>query len=101
MSVITTFYTILGVKLAWDGEDFDYNGVEDEPFILFDAMCGEYMIPGVVLFKGCEGEDEELFAECDIDTFSALEIEYKYRWKLAYPDITLPPFKIISILHYS
>ena len=54
MGVSCHFYTIHGVKIAWD-ESFNeaYDEVYDDkdtPFILFDGMGGEYIIFGNIIF---------------------------------------------------
>ena len=96
MSVQTTFYVMWGVKLQYNAEDYDG---EDAPYILFDDMSGEYMIPGIVLFFG--SDYDPVMVETDISSLPDKEREYKEQWNQYFPMTPLPPFKLISLVHYS
>ena len=112
MGVSTNFYTILGTKLEFNDFFFEqYDEVfedKDTPFVLLDAMCGEYIILGVTLFDSGDMrwgfEDGDIYKEINITELNQMEAEYKIAFTSKFPEFSYfvkEPFKIISVCHYS
>ena len=112
MGVSCHFYTIHGIKIAWD-ESFNeaYDEVyidKDTPFILFDGMGGEYIIFGNIIFNSGDMrwgfEDGDSFREIDMLQIPIDEIAYKEFFKKKFPNFAHymeTPFKIMTLVHYS
>ena len=105
MGVDATAYTIYGIKIKFDDDLAEEVGDNEDPHVLMDGMCGNYMILGPVLFS-CdvyEGEEGDLTQH----TFEQLvtkweKWEKKFRTK--YPKFVKYLDKaprIISLVHYS
>jgi hypothetical protein len=112
MGVSTNFYTIHGIKIAWDDVFSDmYNEVyddEDTPYVLIDGMSGEYMIFGTVLFDSGDArwgfEDGDSYKEIDLCELTIHENEYKESFNEKFSQFSHymdQPFKLMTITHYS
>ena len=112
MGVSLNFYTVFGAKLDWN-DDFNdaYDEVYDDkdtPFVLMDAMEGEYMIFGEVLFDSGDArygfEDGDSFKEIELSKLADMEKEYKEKFIQKFPqfrDMVDKPFKLMTLAHYS
>lgn len=111
MGVSTNFYTIYGFAINGINEKFMDAHYEsgEEPFVLFDGMCGEYTIFGIKLFDSGDArygfEDGQGFATTDISTLPDLKEDYKNKFIETFPEfkhyVEGKHWKIISLAHHS
>lgn len=107
MGISVNYYTIYGVKLAWNKEfnetleELGY-GHNETPFVLKDVMSGKYIILGKVLHEWDEYGD--CFSEIDIDSLSDYEEQYRQEFVAKFPEFATlldHPFKLMTLVHYS
>jgi hypothetical protein len=113
MGIDTHFYTIYGVKVAWN-DDFHeaYDEVYDDrdtPWALLDSMSGEYMIFGQLLFDsgnmrwGFEGGQQ--YVEISLDNLEGIAVYYCRNFTQKFPKfqnlIKPEDFKLMSLTHFS
>jgi|SRR6185503_7674118 len=107
MSVNTQYYTVYGVKLPYlntNDEDEMYDRLDSIGAII-DAMGGEYMVFGKVLFE-CDDEGYgDSMTEIDPLMFGTYEHDYREMVKKTAPElyryIAEEPFRLLSFVHYS
>lgn len=111
MGVSTNIYTYYGVKIPYDNElseayEEHYENPQ-APDILFDDMCGKYIVLGVRLYNSGDMrygmEDGDHWKEIDLGMLPKHQIEYKEAFKQFYPQfmhLLDKPFKLITFTHY-
>ena len=111
MGIDTHYYTMHGVKTAWNDDfaqayDEVYND-DDTPFVLLESMCGEYMIFGNILYDSGNlrwGDMKDSFVEIDIHKLGEKELEYRKQFIAKFPEFEkfmYEPFKLMTFVHYS
>lgn len=111
MGVDTNVYGVYGIRL--EGYDREFSEAYDEVYdncpvdIIFDGMCGEYIILGEKLFDsgnirwGMEDGDE--CKQIDIEDLKQIEADYKEKFVKCFPKFAYfmdAPFKLIMFTHY-
>lgn len=107
-------YVIYGRKIQYDDafleaydNDYEKNGDHNTVEVIIDGTCGEYIFIGTILNSSGNhrwGEEGIPFIEIDIGMLPKYEIEYKEKFREAFPDFAHylnVPFKIIVFTHYS
>jgi len=111
MGIDTNVYVMFGTKIAWDhnfSEAYDdvYND-PDTPFVIFDALCGEYMVFGELLWDSGNFrwglESGQGFKAIPVNNLSEIEQQYKEQFIKKFPQFAHymnDEFHILTFTHY-
>ena len=111
MGVSTNIYVMFGTKITWD-DSFNeaYDNVYDDhdtPFVIFDGMCGDYIVFGQLLWNSgdfrwdLEGGDG--FKATPVNTLPEIERQYKEQFVKKFPlfaHLMEVEFNILSFTHF-
>lgn len=111
MGISTHFYTIYGFGIVGVSEEFmdaHYDSNEDL-FVLFDGMCGDYTIFGIKLFDSGDMrygfEDGQQYVDTSIESLPDKKERYINRFCEVFPEykhyMEGRTWTIISMVHLS